>query len=155
MTVIDPTKSVPNQVDTRQRIDRSASPNGNFADVWRKTVSGTDRSDVPAGSPPSMASSVRPSRFSSDPPVSTDGMVSRAEQLLDTLDMYRQQLMDGRSTLRQIQPTIERMAVQSRSLSDDAARAEASGDLKSIVDQSLSLVAMEMARYSSGAYNEN
>jgi hypothetical protein len=63
-------------------------------------------------------------------------------------------LGESGATLKEIQPLMERMASHNERLGAIANAAGDQKDLGTIVDQSLMLSSMEIAKYKSGLYND-
>ncbi len=153
MTIIDPNKPAINPLASPRQTEPSTPSEGRFTDIWKETVQSSSSQQAAAviDAPASIAT-LRPAQFSTASPIPARDVADQAQRLLDTMEIYQQQLTDRKTTLHDIQPTIEKMASQSQSLSDEAAAANASGELKAIVDRSLSLVTMEISRYYNGDY---
>ena len=81
-------------------------------------------------------------------------IVDRVQQLIDTMGVYQQKLTDSGATLKDIQSLVQKMATQSESLSATSNAVEGQKSLKTIVNHSLTLASMEIAKFNSGYYND-
>ena len=81
-------------------------------------------------------------------------LVDRVQRLIDTMGAYQQKLIDSGATLKDIQSLVQKMANESESLSAKSNAVEGQQRLKTIVDQSLTLASMEIAKFNSGYYND-
>ena len=79
-------------------------------------------------------------------------LVDRAQRLIDTMGAYQQKLIDSGATLKDIQSLVEKMATESESLSAATNAVAGQKRLKTIIDQSLTLASMEIAKFNSGHY---
>jgi len=72
------------------------------------------------------------------------------------LDKYRiksiRKLIDSGATLKDIQSLVEKMATESESLSAATNAVAGQNRLTTIIDQSLTLASMEIAKFNSGHY---
>jgi DNA anti-recombination protein RmuC len=81
-------------------------------------------------------------------------IVERVQRLIDTMGVYQQKLIDHGATLKDMQTLVQKMTSQSESLSATSNTVEGQEGLKTIVNQSLTLASMEIAKFNSGYYND-
>jgi hypothetical protein len=153
MVTIDPDKPILNITEQKGVSDRAKTPSGEFGSVFRQAIESTE---IKAAGTESAAliSALRPARFIVEAPPTTEMVVDRVEQLIETMAAYRQKLMESGATLKEIQPLVGRMSSQSESLTALSTAVAEQENLGAIVNQSLMLASMEIAKYNSGYYND-
>ena len=153
MIGIDPNKSVAPITDQKKADNAQKTKNNDFQDVYQQAIGNVKTDDMKAEMT-SFVSEMRPVQFETQAQPPTSIIVNQVDQLIDTMDIYRQQLSEKNATLKDIEPTIEKIAKQSESLSAISKNVSLEDGLRSIVDQSLSLSAKEVLSYKSGHYND-
>jgi hypothetical protein len=153
MVMIDPNKTILNVPQGRSSGNRSNVKKGEFDSIFRKVADSATIKDAAAEATPSL-SDVRPARFVTEPLSPTNMVVAQVKQLIDTMEVYQQKLMENGTTLKDIQTQVQKMASESESLSAVAASETEQESLKTIIDQSLMLSSMEIAKFNSGYYND-
>lgn len=155
MVTIDPNKPIQPIVDPKTERDKAKPANGGFDTIFKQAIN-SEETRPPSAETTLAASGIRPARFSTQ----TEGKIAvsiihGAEQLVDTLDAYREKLDEDGATMKDVEPLVQQMTSQSEALASMSRSEEASDDkLQGIVDQALVLSSMEIARYNSGHYNE-
>ncbi len=151
MVTIDPDKSILNIPEPIGAKNRPNGPQGEFGEIFRQTMVSTKSKVAETESAPPV-SEIRPAQFSSEllPPVNM--VVDRVQQLIDTMGVYQQKLIDQGATLKDIQALVQKMASQSESLSATSNLVKGEEKLQAIVNQSLTLASMEIAKFNSGYY---
>ena len=153
MVTIDPDKSITSFTDLK-KSHRAEGQNGNdFDRLFNKLVGDTTTEPSGLGTT-TLISDIRPSQFDNPSTPDASGVVERVQQLLDIMETYQQKLIGGRTTLKEIEPLMNTMAGQGESLAEVSKKIENEDELKSIVNQSLTLVSVEMARFKNGDYND-
>ena len=153
MIGIDPDKSIPSIVDQKRVENRQKTDKNDFQNFFQQAVGSVKTENNEVESTP-YVSDVRPVQFETQEAASTDMIVNQVDRLINTIDAYQQQLMENNATLKDIEPIVDKIVKQSESLSTIAQDIEMEDDLKSIVNQSLSLSSKEIARYRNGDYND-
>ncbi|WP_372681633.1 hypothetical protein [Desulfosarcina sp.] len=153
METIDPNKPIVNVTGHNQAESRSKVKKGEFDAIFRQAVDSTEVNRPKTESAPFL-SDIRPTQFSSEPLPSEHMLVDRAQRLIDTMGAYQQKLIDSGATLKDIQTLVEKMATESESLSAASNAVEGQKRLKTIVDQSLTIASVEIAKFNSGHYND-
>jgi hypothetical protein len=81
-------------------------------------------------------------------------VVDQVQRLIDTLAHYQGKLIEKGTTLKEMDGLVRQMETQSASLAAAFDQVGESGKLKAVVNQSLMLSAMEIAKYNNGHYND-
>jgi hypothetical protein len=149
---IDPNKPMVTVTGHHKAENRSRVIKGEFDAIFRQAVDSTEFKRPRTESAP-FISDIRPAQFSSESLSSESTLIDRAQRLIDTMDVYRQKLIESGTSLKEIQPLVEIMATESEALSAASDAVEGRQRLKSMVDQSLALASMEIAKFNSGHYN--
>jgi len=150
------------RIDADKPIQGIAGQHG--SQIGKKTTTGEFDSALqeamgPASAPKANVAStsfvdhIRPARFEAENSATETGVLDRVARLIDTMDIYRRKLMDSGNTLRDIQGLIQDMESQSQSLKSISAEVNNQDDLSDVVDQSLMLSSMEIAKFNGGHYN--
>jgi len=154
MVTIDPNKPIQTIVDSKSEIERTKSTDGGFDTIFKQAIGGENIRPSSAETPTTV-SDIRPARFSTQTESGTVSIVDRAEQLVDTLDAYREKLDEIGTTMKDVEPLVQQMTSQSEALATMSQSEDGADDkLQGLVDQALMLSSMEIARYNSGHYNE-
>ena len=153
METIDPNKPIVNVTGHNKPESRAKVKKGEFDAIFRQAVDSTEFKRPRTPSAP-LLSDIRPVQFSSESVPSETMLVDRAQRLIDTMGAYQQKLIDSGATLNDLQTLIHQMATESESLGAASNAVEGQKRLKSIVDQSLTLASMEIAKFNSGHYND-
>ena len=153
MVTIDPNKPILNTGGHNRAESRSNLKKGGFDAIYRQAVDSTEFKGAKTESAPFL-SEIRPAQFSSESLPSANVIVDRVQQLIDTMGVYQQKLTDSGATLKDIQLLVQKMATQSESLSATSNAVEGQKSLKTIVNHSLTLASMEIAKFNSGFYND-
>jgi hypothetical protein len=153
MVTIDPNQPIlstnePNRAERRSDVKR-----GGFDAIFRQAVDSTKFKSAKTESEPFLGA-VRPVQFSSESLPSESMLVDRVQRLIDTMGAYQQKLIDSGATLKDIQALVQKMTTQSESLSATSDTVEGQTNLKTIVDQSLTLASMEITKFNNGHYND-
>lgn len=151
METIDPNKPIANVTGHNKAEGRSKVKKDEFDAIFRQAVDSTEFKRPKTESTPFL-SDIRPAQFSSESLPSEYMLVDRAQRLIDTMGAYQQKLIDSGATLKDIQSLVEKMATESESLSAATNAVEGQKRLKTIIDQSLTLASMEIAKFNSGHY---
>ena len=153
MVTIDPDKSIASFTQLK-KSNRMEGQNGNdFDRLFNKLVGETTTEPSGLGTS-TLVSDIRPSQFNNPSPPDASGVVDRVQQLLDTMETYQQKLIGGRTTLKEIEPLMNTMAGQGESLAEFSKEIKNEDELRAIVNQSLTLVSVEIARFKNGDYND-
>ena len=152
MVTIDPNKPMLNATEPNRAESRSNVKKGEFDALFRQAVDSTEAKGVETESA-RFISQIRPVQFTTDPLPSADRVVDRVQRLIDTMGVYQQKLIESRATLKDIQPLVQEMESQSQTLSAASNAVEGQKNLKTIVNQSLTIASMEIAKFNSGYYN--
>jgi len=153
MVTIDPEKPILNIMEHKKAENRSPVKKGEFDAIFRQAVDSKEGKDVKIESTP-FNSQIRPAQFATESLPATNMVMNRVQQLIDTMGVYQQKLIDSGATLKDIQTLIEKMTSQSESLGATSSAAEGQESLKKIVNQSLTLASIEIAKFNSGYYND-
>lgn len=155
MVTIDPNKPIHPIVRSSTESDKAKPVDGGFDTIFKQTIGG-ENTRQPLTEPTTAVSDIRPVRFSAQKEGGTGvSVVDRTEQLVDTLNAYREKLDEIGATMKDVEPLVQQMASQSEALAAVSQSEEGADDrLQGIVDQALMLSSMEIARYNSGHYNE-
>lgn len=153
MVTIDPNKPILNHSESHRAESRSNAKKGEFDALFRQAIDSTEFKQAKTESAPFLCD-IRPTQFTSEPLPSENMIVDRVQQLIDTMEIYQQKLIDSGATLKDIHRLVQKMAVESESLSDTSNAVEGQKSLKTIVNQSLALASMEIAKFNSGLYND-
>jgi len=150
---IDPNKPIVNVTGNNSAESRSKVKKGEFDAIFRQAVDSPEFKRSKTEQAPFL-SDIRPAQFSSESVPSENMLVDRVQRLIDTMGAYQQKLIDSGATLKDIQSLVQKMANESESLSAKSNAVEGQQRLKTIVDQSLTLASMEIAKFNSGFYND-
>ena len=153
MVTIDPNKPILNTGEHNRTQSQSNVKKGGFDAIFRQAVDSTEFKGAKTESAPFL-SEIRPAQFSSESLPSANMIVDRVQQLIDTMGVYQQKLTDSGATLKDIQSLVQKMATQSESINVTSNAMEGQARLKTIVNQSLTLTSMEIAKFNSGYYND-
>jgi len=155
MVTIDPNKPIQTIVGSKPESERTKSTDGGFDTIFKQAIGG-ENTRPSSAEPTTTASDIRPARFSTQTEGSTSvSVVDRTEQLVDTLNAYREKLDEIGATMKDVEPLVQQMTSQSEALATMSQSEEgADNKLQGIVDQALMLSSMEIARYNSGHYND-
>ena len=153
METIDPNKPIVNVTGNNKAESRSTVKKGEFDAIFRQAVDSTEFKCPKTESAPDL-SDIRPAQFSSESLASENMLVDRVQRLIDTMGAYQQKLIDSGATLKDIQSLVQKMATEKESLRAASNAAAGQKRLKPIVDQSLTLASMEIAKFNSGHYND-
>ena len=153
MVTIDPNKPILNTGEHNRAESQSNVKKGGFDAIFRQAVDSIEFKGAKKESAPFL-SEIRPAQFPSESLPSANMIVDRAQQLIDTMGVYQQKLTDSGATLKDIQSLVQKMATESESLSAESNAVEGLKGLKTIVDQSMTLASMEIAKFNSGYYND-
>ncbi|MFO7715744.1 hypothetical protein [Desulfosarcina sp.] len=152
MVTVDPDKPILKATELKTTAGRIETRRDEFGSVFREAMASAQVKGIELESTPVM-SEIRPARFSAEMPPPTR-TVDRVQQLIDTMDAYQQKLGASEATLKDIQTLVRKMTVQHDSLtavSNDLGEQE---NLGTIVNHSLMLASMEIAKFNSGYYND-
>lgn len=153
MVTVDPDKPILKATELKNTAGRIDKQQAEFGSVFRQAMESAQVKGIKLESTPVM-SEIRPARFSAEMPPPSRMAVDRVQQLIDTMDAYQQKLGASEATLKEIQTLVRKMTVQHDSLtavSNDLGEQE---NLGTIVNQSLMLASMEIAKFNSGYYND-
>lgn len=153
MVGIDPNKPLLNNTEVKKAAGRSKPNNFEFEAVLRQAVDSTGISSTNTQST-QYISEIRPTQFTAEPLPSTHMVVDGVQRLIDTLEAYQHKLNKNGASLKDIQVLVQKMTSQSESLTAISRAAGEQESLSEIVNQSLMLSSMEVAKYNNGFYNE-
>jgi hypothetical protein len=154
MIEFDPDKSIPSIVDQKKVENKQRTGKNEFQEIFQQAVDSVKTENTNVESTPYI-SEIRPVQFETQAESSTSQIVDQVDALLHSMEDYQQVLMNRDATLKDIEPIIDRIGKQSASLSGISQDMGLDDDLKSLVNQSLSLSLQEIARYKSGHYNDD
>ena len=154
MIGIDPDKIILPVSDQKKVANQQKTEKNEFQNVFKQAVNSTKTEDNAVVSTP-YASDIRPAQFETQTASSTNMIVGQIDQLMVTMETYQQRLLESDATLKDIEPIVEKIAKQSEFLSAISQETKMEDDLKTIVNQSLSLSSKEIARYRNGHYNDD
>lgn len=151
MTTIDPDKLIQPISGPKAVNGRSKPQEGDFKAVFQQAI------DTPTIKPAKaesavFVSDVRPAQFAAQPQPSTNMVVDRVQRLIDTMAEYQNKLIENGATLKDMHGLVQQMASHSESLAAAMEEMGESENLKAIVNQSLMLSSMEIAKYNGGSY---
>jgi hypothetical protein len=156
MVAINIDKSIANinSAETKKQQDRTKPQPGAFDAVFRQTMDAKETKGTESPSTPFMTE-IRPAQFTAATGTAPSAHIvaNQVEALIDTMEAYQQKLGDSHATLKDIQPLMEKMASHNKRLSAISKTVGDQEGLGSVVNQSLMLSSMEIARYNSGFYN--
>ena len=153
MVTIDPDKSIQSLIESKPASHQATTQTGQFDAIFRQTL-GEAQNDPQAVASADFSAEVRPAQFMRQAASAPDLILDRAQSLIDTMEVYQQKLEDPRVTLRDLQPLMEQLSSQADALSTASEEGVGDAGLNTIVNQSLTLSTMEIARFRSGAYND-
>jgi hypothetical protein len=153
MIGIDPDKTISPTMDQKRVANQQKTDKNEFKNLFQQAVDSAKTENKTVASTPSV-SEIRPVQFETQADASTGMVVDQVGRLMNTMEAYQRRLMESDATLKDIEPIVEKIAKQSESLSAIACDTNMEDELKSIVNQSLSLSSKEIARYRSGYYND-
>jgi hypothetical protein len=154
MVTIDPDKAILNIQEGNKTPNRSKVNKGEFDTVFRDVADSTSINSAEVEST-HLISNLRPAQFATEPSPSTSAVVDRVSRLIDTMEGYRQQLIEKDATLKDIETLVQKMASESESLGAASSALDEQDGLRAIIDQSLMLTSMEIVRFNSGHYNDD
>jgi hypothetical protein len=152
MVTIDPDKSISDITGAKKVQQQDKTDNNEFSAVFRQAAGNQRPETSQQLEPASSVSGIRPVQFENKVMPATNAIVDHVQQLLDTMEAYQQKLTESSATLKTIQPLVDKIAFQSETLAAKAKEAVGVDDLQTIVDQSLTLSSLEIARFRSGQY---
>lgn len=154
MVTIDPDKSILNVHEGSKTPNRSKLQKGEFDSVFREVAGSTSikRGEVEATH---FISNLHPAQFVTESSPSTNAVVDQVSRLIDTMEGYRQKLIEKGATLKDIETLVQKMASESESLGAASSTVDEQDGLRAIIDQSLMLTSMEMVRFNNGHYNDD
>jgi hypothetical protein len=153
MATIDPDKLILNIPEPNRTKSLPNGHQGEFDAIFRQAVDSTEFKGAKMESAP-LVSEIRPAKFSSEWMPSANRVVDRVQELIDTMGLYQHKLIDPGATLKDIQALVQKMTSQSESLSATSNTVEGEERLQAIVNQSLTLASMEIAKFNSGYFND-
>lgn len=153
MVTIHPNKSIANIAEPKVAEGVSKTQKGEFDAIFRQTVDSKPIKSAKTESTP-FISDLRPAQFTTESSPSTSMVVDRVSRLIDTMADYQHKLIENGATLKDIQAVVDKMVSQNESLSAISGAMEKEESLGTIVNQSLMLSSMEIAKYNSGFYND-
>ena len=154
MVTIDPDKSIAAITDLKKVRHRANTHKGEFDAVFRQAIDSTSIRGAKTESAP-LTTDIRPAQFMSAPMPSTEMVVDQVQKLVETMTSFQKKLTDEGATLKEIHPLVEKMASQSSSLAALSAATGKQERLNTIVNQSLMLASMEIAKFKSGHYTND
>jgi hypothetical protein len=151
MVIIDSNKPI--QPVTKAGNDTSPSKvqSEGFDAVFKQEMAGKTTAPIKT-EPSSQVGDVRPAWFEKATQEPGRTALDRVENLIDTMAAYQNKLIENGATLHDIHGLVQQMTTQSEALARLSEKMDASDDLKVIVNQSLMLSSMEIARYYDGHY---
>ncbi len=153
METIDPNKPIVIITEPSQAESQSKVKKGEFDAIFRQTVDSTKVTRPKTESAPFLCD-IRPAQFSTESLPSETMLVERVQRLIDTMGAYQQKLIDSGATLKTIQSLVRQMAAENESLGAASTAVQGPKRLQTIVDQSMTLASMEIAKFNSGYYND-
>lgn len=153
MVTIDPDKLVLNILEQNRAKSLPNGQKGEFDAIFRQSIDSTEFKGAKTESSP-LVSEIRPAQFSSESLPTANMVVDRVQQLIDTMGVYQKKLIDQGATLKDIQALVQKMASQSESLSATSRTVKGEERLQAIVNQSLTLASIEIAKFNSGYFND-
>jgi hypothetical protein len=154
MNTIDGDKPVGKPARADRVSNRPKAGIGSFDKVFQAVVA-SPAVRQPDLQPSAMVATIRPAQFETKGGFSADRVVERVSRLIDTLDVYRQQLSEKGVSMKDLQAFVADMRSQNEALQSLSGKIDPGDDLHAIVDQSLMLSSMEIARFNGGHYNES
>ena len=153
MVTIDPDKPIQPIAGTKVAISQSKTQKGAFDAVFQQAI---DRKTIKPAKTESTAfvSDIRPVQFATVSQSPANMVVDRVERLIDTMADFQSKLIENGATLKDMHGLVQQMASQSESLAAVSDSIDQNDSLKSIVNQSLMMSSMEIARYNGGHYND-
>ena len=135
-----------------QQVNSEKSPQGaEFKSILEQKMAPPlqDTGDSPPPSAPEMIPDVH-----FKPLVVVDGhsLIQQAEDLLDTMETYRQELMNPDASLKEIAPLMEKMRAQGEDLSSRLDGLPPGDGMQDILTQMLITSSLEIIRFNRGDY---
>lgn len=152
MVTIDPDQPIQNRTLPNLQPTAAGKAQGEFDAIFRESLVEPSTRVAASDSTPSTGV-IRPAAFSGVTTLSTPMTVNRLHRLIDALEAYQQQLMAGGTSLKTVEPLVKQLASRSETLSA-VSRTGGADSLNVIVDQALTLAAVEIAKFNSGHYND-
>ena len=126
---------------------------GEFDSALRAAIGSASTTQASKAESTHFLGDIRPARFEKTDAAPETKVVDQTRRLIDTLDIYRQQLKDNENTVKDIQGLIQEIESQSGALKSALTEVGEQKGLSDIVNQTLMLSSMEIARFNSGHYN--
>ncbi len=152
MVTINPDKSILDITERNKGGNSQKVNRGEFDAVFRQAVASAEIKGTETEAT-NFISDIRPAQFTLEPSSSANMVVDQVQRLIDTLEAYQQKLIENGATLKEIHPLVQKMASQSESLYETLSAMGDQETLQTIVNQSLTLASMEIAKFNSGYYN--
>ena len=153
MVTIDPDKPIQPIKGTKSATGQSKTEKGAFDAVFQQAIDTTSIKPAKTEST-AFVSDIRPAHFATEPQPSANMVVDRVERLIDTMADYQSKLIENGATLKDMHGLVQQMASQSESLAAISDSVDQTDSLKRIVNQSLMMSSMEIAKYNGGHYND-
>lgn len=153
MVTINPDKPIMDIANGNQAERRPGRQKSEFDAIFRQAVDSPAGKDTHTQST-GIRSDIRPSHFSTESFPSTNMVVDQVHRLIDTMEVYQQQLLDRGATLKDIQALVQKMESQSDSITATSSAVGDQDRLKTIVNQCLALTTIEITKFNSGHYND-
>ena len=138
----------------QQAANRAQGGSGVFADMLKARMTASPAANAAAASPP--AGGMIPLsgvQMTADAITGRTTALAGTERLLDLMQSFQGQLADGATTLRQMAPTVQRMADALPDLESSCDRLPTEDGLRQVATQAMVTARMEMLRFQRGDYN--
>lgn len=153
MVTIDPDKSISAITELKKSKALEKTGTREFDAIFRQAIDIKGAEYVQMESTSSIAD-IRPAQFETQKTPSASMIVDQVRHLLDTMEAYQQKMIENGATLKEIEPLMDQLAGQSETLTAISKDVGEDDDLKTIINKSLMLSSVEIARFRSGIYND-
>jgi hypothetical protein len=122
-----------------------------FKNILKESVEKSTE-NPPETRPTTLLDPISAVRFSPTSPQDNHITVERAENLLNLLENYRQELKNPNVTLRTLEPIVNRIAAEKDQLSEKLDAIPNADGLKDILNQTLITASLEVIKFNRGDY---
>jgi hypothetical protein len=136
-----------------QQVNNEKGPQGGeFKSILEQKMAPQPLQDIDDAPPPSAPEMIPDVQFR--PPAVADGhsLIQQAEDFLDTMEAYQQELMNPDVNLKQMSPLIDKMRAQGEDLSASLDGLPSGDGMQDILTQMLITSSLEVIRFNRGDY---
>lgn len=124
---------------------------GEFGKVFEKTLETTETGKAQIAQIP-KSGTLSPLQYEQTQALQKKELFQRVENLIDTLDQYREKLADPGASLKEIDPILQDLMDQKDALAPDMGALKDEDGLKPVLNQALVTVSLEVTKFKSGYY---